>query len=315
MNDASIRSSTCRWIRSASRSAELAAFGSAYVGIGSLARRRRPRARRWLVLDVLQLGLAEIVDADALGQVVADERAGRLREEDLAAVASRADPRRADDVQPEVALVADRRLAGVQAHPHAHRGAVAATRGSRARAGRRPRRATASRARWEGEEERVALRVDLASAGRAETSRTIRRCSRDDLAVARRRARWSSFVEPSMSVKTNVTVPAGSELTRAFCRDEPPRRRDQPLSAPACGKPRRLVPVGRPGALPRAGRGPADPAFDRLQRLPLVPRDGARVVRGQRDGGRDERALRQRQGRSRGTARPGRRSTWTPSSP
>ena len=37
-------------------------------------------------------------------------------------------------------------------------------------------------------------------------------------------------------------------------------------------------------ALERArARGQADPALDRLQRVPLVPRDGARVVRGRRD--------------------------------
>ena len=59
-----------------------------------------------------------------------------------------------------------------------------------------------------------------------------------------------------------------------------------------------------PEALERArARGPADPALGRLQRLPLVPRDGARVVRERGDGGADERALRQRQGRPRGAAR------------
>ena len=80
--------------------------------------------------------------------------------------------------------------------------------------------------------------------------------------------------------------------------------RDQPLPAPARRQPGRLVPVGRGGARPRARRGPADPALDRLRRLPLVPRDGARVVRGRVDGGGDERALRQRQGRPRGAPRP-----------
>ena len=38
-------------------------------------------------------------------------------------------------------------------------------------------------------------------------------------------------------------------------------------------------------------------------RVPLVPRDGARVVRGRGDRGADERALRQHQGRPRGAAR------------
>ena len=52
-----------------------------------------------------------------------------------------------------------------------------------------------------------------------------------------------------------------------------------------------------------AGGGQADPGFDRLLRLPLVPRDGARVVRGPADGGLHERALRPDQGRPRGAAR------------
>ena len=85
---------------------------------------------------------------------------------------------------------------------------------------------------------------------------------------------------------------------------EPTRRRDQPVPAPARRQPRRLVPVGRRGAGARPRRGQADPALDRLRRLPLVPRDGARVVRERRDRGVDERALRQRQGRPRGAARP-----------
>ena len=66
--------------------------------------------------------------------------ARRLGEQDLAAVARRADPGCADDVEPEVALVADRRLAGVQAHPHPHGRAVGPLRAPRARAGPRRRR-------------------------------------------------------------------------------------------------------------------------------------------------------------------------------
>ena len=55
------------------------------------------------------------------------------------------------------------------------------------------------------------------------------------------------------------------------------------------------------GARPRGG--PADPALGRLLGLPLVPRDGARVLRGPRDRRLHERALRQRQGRPRGAPR------------
>ena len=55
------------------------------------------------------------------------------------------------------------------------------------------------------------------------------------------------------------------------------------------------------------GRGQAAPAVGRLLVVPLVPRDGARVVRGPRDRGGHERAVRQREGRPRGTARRRRR--------
>ena len=87
------------------------------------------------------------------------------------------------------------------------------------------------------------------------------------------------------------------------CSDEPPRRRDEPVPAAARRQPGRLVPVGRRGARAGACGGQADPALGGLQRLPLVPRDGPRVVREHGHGGPDERALRQRQGRPRGAAR------------
>ena len=50
----------------------------------------------------------------------------------------------------------------------------------------------------------------------------------------------------------------------------------------------------------------AGAAQRRVRRVPLVPRDGARVVRGRGDRGVPERALRQHQGRPRGAARRGR---------
>ena len=53
----------------------------------------------------------------------------------------------------------------------------------------------------------------------------------------------------------------------------------------------------RPGERERAG-----PAERGVRRVPLVPRDGARVVRGRGDGGVHERALREHQGRPRGAA-------------
>ena len=71
---------------------------------------------------------------------------------------------------------------------------------------------------------------------------------------------------------------------RRLRRDEPPRAGDEPVPPPARREPGRLVPVGRRGVRARPRRGQADPALGRLLRLPLVPRDGARVVRGRGDG-------------------------------
>ena len=79
--------------------------------------------------------------------------------------------------------------------------------------------------------------------------------------------------------------------------------RDLAVPAPAQGQPGRLVPVGRGGARRARDRGPPAAGLDRLLGLPLVPRDGARVVRGSRDRGADERALRLHQGRPRGAPR------------
>ena len=90
------------------------------------------------------------------------------------------------------------------------------------------------------------------------------------------------------------------------CADgQSPRRRDLAVPAPARGEPGRLVPVGRGGARARPRRGQAAARLDRLLGLPLVPRDGARVLRERRDRRADERALRVREGRPRGA--PGRR--------
>ena len=61
--------------------------------------------------------------------------------------------------------------------------------------------------------------------------------------------------------------------------------------------------MGRGGVRPRPRRGPRGARLDRLLRLPLVPRDGARELRERRDRGADERALRLHQGRPRGAPR------------
>ncbi len=77
---------------------------------------------------------------------------------------------------------------------------------------------------------------------------------------------------------------------------------DEPVPAAAQGQPGRLVPVGRGGVRRGEAARRPDPAVDRLRGLPLVPRHGARVLRGRRDGRPDERRVRQRQGGPRGAA-------------
>ena len=66
-------------------------------------------------------------------------------------------------------------------------------------------------------------------------------------------------------------------------RTKPPRARDLALSAAAPAQSGRLVAVGTGGAGRGAAQQQADPALGRLRRLPLVPRDGARELRGRRD--------------------------------
>ena len=62
-----------------------------------------------------------------------------------------------------------------------------------------------------------------------------------------------------------------------------------------------------PEAFERArGARQAGVRLDRLLRLPLVPRDGAGVLRGPGHGGADERGVRMREGRPRGASRRGR---------
>ena len=70
------------------------------------------------------------------------------------------------------------------------------------------------------------------------------------------------------------------------------------------GNPVDWYPWGEEALAARARARPADPALDRLLGLPLVPRDGARELRGPGDRRADERALRLDQGRPRGAPRP-----------
>ena len=66
--------------------------------------------------DVLEPVLAEVGEGGSI-----DEGGGRLREDDLAAVARGGDPRCEVDVVSDVALVGQKRGPGVQADPHLDR--------------------------------------------------------------------------------------------------------------------------------------------------------------------------------------------------
>ncbi len=65
--------------------------------------------------------LAEIAQRHALGQLVLDELARRLREQGLAAVRGRTDARGPRHVEPEVAVAGDLWLPRVQPHSSAYR--------------------------------------------------------------------------------------------------------------------------------------------------------------------------------------------------
>src|SRR5215210_4512976 len=143
------------------------------LGPRGLQRRKlgRPLGQRQLedafVLHVLEPRVAEVAHLDALGEIVSEQHASRLREQDLTAVARGADPGRPDDVHADVAFLADGRLAGVQAHAYLHvdafgplvrrQGALSVDCSANGFLGPRER-----------VEEGVALSVDLLSAGSLE---------------------------------------------------------------------------------------------------------------------------------------------------
>ena len=74
--------------------------------------------------EVLEPMLPEIPEAHLVGHRRADQRVGRFREEDLAAMAGGADPRRAVHIDADVARPRAQRFARVQAHPDPNVGAL-----------------------------------------------------------------------------------------------------------------------------------------------------------------------------------------------
>ncbi len=109
-----------------------------------------------------------------------------------------------------------------------------------------------------------------------------------------------------------AAVASGATGARAFAHDhgatcQSPDRRAEPLPQATRPQPGGVVPVGRGGLGQSEGRGQADLPLDRVRGVPLVPRHGARVVRGPGDRRAPRRALRRGQGGPRGEAGPRRR--------
>jgi hypothetical protein len=113
-------------------------------------------------IEILEPVLAGVPERDVLRQLVGDELVRGARDQHLPAVSGGADPRRAVDVQTDVVVVSDLRLARVDADAHADvdtlRPVLGRERPLRAHRGgdgvARPR---------ERDEERVTLGVDLAT--------------------------------------------------------------------------------------------------------------------------------------------------------
>src|SRR5258708_5425039 len=144
---------------------------------------------------------------------------------------------------------------------------------------------------------------------RARTSAVDNQIPAASLSRARRRARSNSMrSSPKSTASLNWrTAPA------VLCHAQSPRPGNQPLSSTARGESRRLARLGRGSAQARARGGQADPPLGWILRLPLVSRDGARVLRRPGGGRGDESAVRQRQGGPGGT--PGSRSDLSARAP
>src|SRR6185503_9374515 len=180
---------------------------------------------------------------------------GRLGDEDLAAVAGRTDPCGAHDVHPDVALVTHVRLAGVQPHAYPYLGALRPGVGGK-RALALDCSANGIPGARERVEERVALRVDLAPAGGSEDIAQEPPVIGDHLAVLV--AQLLEQARGALDVREQERHgPAWKSHAVTVQSREPPGARDEPVPPPARRKSRRLVPVGRGGARPRAGPGQA----------------------------------------------------------
>ena len=161
--------------------------------------------------DVFQAMPSERLDTSRRGTGSSPAISRVAREtNDLIAVGGSADPGRDDDVHPDVALVAERRLARVDADPQPKRLV------GRPRLGGEPRcisttAARASRARGKARKAPSPAQSTSTPPYAAADCRTISRM-RARAGAKRSPRRWSSRVEPSTSAKTRVTVPVGRSL-------------------------------------------------------------------------------------------------------
>ncbi len=80
-----------------------------------------------------------------------------------------------------------------------------------------------------------------------------------------------------------LTAPARRPAQGRGSAGQPPGPGDEPVPAPARPQPRGLVSLGPRGVCQGQGREEADLPVDRLQLVLLVPRHGARELRGRRD--------------------------------
>ena len=180
-------------------------------GTGQVRVRDRPQRRKALGPELVQQDLLGEVLQPMPAQVehvLGDQLAGRSREQHLAAVGGAHDPGRLVHVRADVLGRIKQRLARVHTNPDPHRPL-----GKRRH--RLPDRRDRTRRRAERVEQPVARVIDLVPEYAPKASRKTRRWSASASLKASAPSPSSSTVEPSMSVNTNVTVPAGCTATEA----------------------------------------------------------------------------------------------------
>ena len=162
--------------------------------------------------EILQSMQSQIAELGVVRKRVDDEIARRVRDQRLAAVTDRTHARAPDDRRTEVVPgITEADLARVQRHPHPHRATVGPGL-LRERALHVERRGHRVRRPRERPDHAVALTL-LHRPGTPHAAKPPRRAARSAARPkprSRRRRASHSFVEPSMSVRRNVTVPVGS---------------------------------------------------------------------------------------------------------